>query len=245
MKVAESPPLETFRLSACRPAPLLQDGRFRVQRSHPGSRGLSGTMQVVLFGLAAVPRKVQCRRLATGGKFYQLDGAAAAKDLVPAAFGPLGVVVAGWTEDELETLVAPLLEDSFAGGDGSAAMVPVRVLDKADMKQTLQEVLESLQEMDSVLPRAGDEAVVARPMVIFSGWPPERMLAAVRQLRNHPQVQRSAMSAMAVPRAMGKQMKQLAISESVSKACADLRGDFGHARSPRYSIGSSASRGER
>eukprot|EP00435_Cladocopium_sp_Y103_P058318 s757_g20.t1 len=103
---------------------------------HPAaarSRGLSGTTQAVLFGLAAtVPRKVQCRRRATGvgGKFYQLDGAAAAKDLVPAAFGPLGVVVAGWTEDELETLVAPLLEDSFAGGDGSAAMVPVRVLDK-------------------------------------------------------------------------------------------------------------------
>jgi hypothetical protein len=33
MKVAESPPLQTFRLSACRPAPLLQAGFVSLERS--------------------------------------------------------------------------------------------------------------------------------------------------------------------------------------------------------------------
>eukprot|EP00434_Breviolum_minutum_P007456 symbB.v1.2.006578.t1/scaffold387.1/size215482/1 len=235
-------------------------------------------------------RRLSARQADEGGKFYQLGGNSASEDLVPAAFGPLGVVVGGWTDDELETLVAPLLEDTFAEGVlSNAVTVPVRVLDQADMDRTLEEVLESLPQMDSVLPGPGEEAPMAwamdrmilsiftggglcacckpemtnsdrtqramdlakrdqhskeqeirdkaasraaelcppqngvggptakvpkpdteaRPMVLFSGWPPEKMLSAVRRLRSHPQVRTPAMSAMAVPRAMGKKMKQL------------------------------------
>ncbi|CAK9095723.1 unnamed protein product [Durusdinium trenchii] len=88
----------------------------------------------------------------------------------------------------------------------AASTVPVRVLAKADMDCTLEEVLASLPEMDAVLPDHGSEAPVARPVCVFSGWPPEKMLMAVRRLR---QVEKPCMAAMAVPRAMQKKMKQL------------------------------------
>ncbi|CAK9095724.1 unnamed protein product [Durusdinium trenchii] len=151
--------------------------------------------------LATARRRVH--RQASEGKFYQLEGDASS-ELVPAGFGPLGVVVGGWSDEELETLVGPLLEDAFA--EGAASTVPVRVLAKADMDCTLEEVLASLPEMDAVLPDHGSEAPVARPVCVFSGWPPEKMLMAVRRLR---QVEKPCMAAMAVPRAMQKKMKQL------------------------------------
>ena len=40
--------------------------------------------------------------------------------------------------------------------------VPVRVLGKDDMDRSLQEVLDSLGDMDSVLPDLGQEADLAR-----------------------------------------------------------------------------------
>ncbi|CAK9095721.1 unnamed protein product [Durusdinium trenchii] len=131
--------------------------------------------------LATARRRVH--RQASEGKFYQLEGDASS-ELVPAGFGPLGVVVGGWSDEELETLVGPLLEDAFA--EGAASTVPVRVLAKADMDCTLEEVLASLPEMDAVLPDHGSEAPVARPVCVFSGWPPEKMLMAVRRLRQAP-----------------------------------------------------------
>eukprot|EP00913_Durusdinium_trenchii_P030097 g28202.t1 len=122
--------------------------------------------------LATARRRVH--RQASEGKFYQLEGDASS-ELVPAGFGPLGVVVGGWSDEELETLVGPLLEDGRptclatsesshqdAFAEGAASTVPVRVLAKADMDCTLEEVLASLPEMDAVLPDHGSEAPVVR-----------------------------------------------------------------------------------
>eukprot|EP00439_Symbiodinium_sp_Y106_P039061 s6044_g4.t1 len=58
------------------------------------------------------------------------------------------------------------------------------------------------------------------PVVLFSGWEPQRMINAVRQLRSLValrKVHREPMSAMVVPRAMPKKMSQLVD---------EIRGDF-------------------
>ena len=61
-------------------------------------------------------------------------------------------------------------------------------------------------------------AAKAQPVVVFSGWPPEEMLTAVRRLRQ----QASCMAAMAVPRAMPKKMKQL-LEEMLGEAMRSLK----------------------
>ncbi|CAJ1387976.1 unnamed protein product [Effrenium voratum] len=163
-------------------------------------------------GLLPLTRRL-VRRRAGEGKFYQLAGDASS-ELVPAAFGPPGVVVGGWTDTELEEFVGPLLEETAAEPG-----MPVRVLSEEDMDRSLEEVLSSLPEMDSVLPEMGAEARLARPVVLFSGWPPEPMLKAVRQLRGlaAQKALRESMSAMAVPRAMSKSLRQLV---------EEIKGDF-------------------
>ncbi|OLQ11387.1 hypothetical protein AK812_SmicGene4818 [Symbiodinium microadriaticum] len=166
------------------------------------------------------PRRGEESGQESTGKFYQLDGDASS-DAVPAGFGPRGAVVGGWSEDELEFVVAPLLEDALADNGGAGeAQVPVRVLGKADMERTLEEVLSTLHEMDAVLPELGDELQLENPVVLFSGWEPQRMINAVRQLRSLValrKVHREPMSAMVVPRAMPKKMSQLVD---------EIRGDF-------------------
>lgn len=153
-------------------------------------------------------------------KFYQLGGAAANPEVVPAGFGPFGVIVGGWTDDELEYVVGPTLEEAHRQRVASAAMsvdsdflfVPVRVLSQGDLDRPLGEVLETIQSMDGVMPELGDDARLKRPLLIFSGWLPEKMLDAVRKFRNMValrQVSNAPMAAMAVPRAVNKLVRQL------------------------------------
>mmetsp|Transcript_19288 Transcript_19288/g.60619 ORF Transcript_19288/g.60619 Transcript_19288/m.60619 type:complete len:80 (-) Transcript_19288:15-254(-) len=66
--------------------------------------------------------------------------------------------------------------------------------------------------MDAVMPAEGDDARVQRPLLFFSGWPPEKMISAVRRFRDLTTLRRlrkEPMAAMAVPRAVGKSMRQL------------------------------------
>ncbi|CAK0834368.1 unnamed protein product, partial [Prorocentrum cordatum] len=91
------------------------------------------------------------------GKFYQLGGDAANPEVVPAAFGPFGIIVGGWTDDELEYTVAPTLEDSA----GPGVHIPVRVLARKDVDLTLEEVLGSMDSMDAVMPDEGDDIVLS------------------------------------------------------------------------------------
>jgi len=143
------------------------------------------------------------------GKFYQLGGDEANPEVVPGGFGPFGVIVGGWSDDELEYLVGPSLEQAVGETPG-AAHVPIRVLARSDMNKPLGEVLDSIAGMDSVMPAEGDDARLSRPLLLFSGWPPERMIQAVRKFRNMValrQVEREPLAAMAVPRAVRKPMR--------------------------------------
>mmetsp|Transcript_33384 Transcript_33384/g.61242 ORF Transcript_33384/g.61242 Transcript_33384/m.61242 type:complete len:246 (-) Transcript_33384:85-822(-) len=153
----------------------------------------------------------------SSGKFYQLEGVDARPDLVQGGFGPLGVIVAGWSDDDLEYVVAPALANIWQGsvagnGDESSLIVPVRVLSQGDLEERLEGILESMDLMDSVMPEVGQDAKVERPFLLFSGWPPEIMMKAVNHFRNMVslrQVQTEPMMAMVVPRAMKKPLKQL------------------------------------
>mmetsp|Transcript_17361 Transcript_17361/g.54918 ORF Transcript_17361/g.54918 Transcript_17361/m.54918 type:complete len:124 (-) Transcript_17361:138-509(-) len=92
------------------------------------------------------------------------------------------------------------------------AHVPVRVLAQSDLDRSLAEVLETIHSMDAVMPEEGDDAQLPRPFLLFSGWPPDKMLYAVRKFRDMValrQVQQEPMAAMAVPRAVGKAVRQL------------------------------------
>jgi len=147
------------------------------------------------------------------GKFYQLGGAEADPKVVTPGLGPFGVIVGGWTDDELEFHVGPTLETAAgAAGIQVKLPVPVRVLAQSDLGRTLKELLPTIEEMDAVLPEEGDEARLRKPLLLFSGWDPESMLQAVRQFRSLValrQLKREPMAAMVVPRALGKSMWQL------------------------------------
>lgn len=161
------------------------------------------------------------------GKFYQLGGETSNADVVPAErFGPFGVVVGGWTEDELEYVVAPALEEAaFPAGEESteqvsAAQVPIRVLAREDLGRPLEEVLDTIQSMDAVLPDEGEDAALEQPLLLFSGWDPEKMLTSVRRFRSMValrQLRKEPVAAMVVPRAMRKPVRQLV---------AEIEGDF-------------------
>jgi len=147
----------------------------------------------------------------TVGKFYQLGGEEANSDIVPTSrFGPFGVIVGGWTDDDLEYVVAPALEEAATDdSDAAPVPVPIRVLAKADLQKPLKDILENLQAMDAVMPEEGDDAQLTRPLLLFSGWDPERMIAAVKKLRGLVALRRlktEPMAAMAVPRAMEKKL---------------------------------------
>lgn len=85
-------------------------------------------------------------------------------------------------------------------GQSLSGTCPIRVLSKVDLQRRLEEVLENLQEMDSVLPELGQDVELAQPLILFSGWAPDVMLETVRQLRAMDglhQAERELMAAMA------------------------------------------------
>merc|ERR1712138_251485 len=64
---------------------------------------------------------------------------------------PLGVLLAGFGEDELEA-IAMSIEEVFSGPDGAITHVPIVPLAAGDTRVRLRDVLATLAERDSVLP---------------------------------------------------------------------------------------------
>jgi len=162
-------------------------------------------------------RPAVTRSATEAGKFVQFGGDNADEAVVPTAFGPFGVVVAGWSEDELEFAVGPTLDEAALPTE---AVVPVRVLGESDLDKTLGDVLSTMQAMDAVMPQEGDDARLARPLLLFSGWQSEAMLGVVRKFRSLFALRRIAVEplmAVAVPRAIRKPMRQLV---------EEIQGDF-------------------
>ena len=138
------------------------------------------------------------------GKFYRHS------ELQPGC-GPLGVLVAGLGEDELEAL-AVTIEQVYQDAEGQPiAHVPIAVIEQADLRKPLRDVLALVKKRDSELP-----ALPARPrvpLVMLSGFSSVGTSAAVRALgslgltggtdRTRP------MFAVAVPRALDKPLSVL------------------------------------
>eukprot|EP00929_Paragymnodinium_shiwhaense_P091786 TRINITY_DN51690_c0_g1_i1.p1 TRINITY_DN51690_c0_g1~~TRINITY_DN51690_c0_g1_i1.p1 ORF type:complete len:260 (+),score=55.18 TRINITY_DN51690_c0_g1_i1:109-888(+) len=199
---------------------IIAGGLFIAAPLQLATRHIGGRRQRCRGRRSCVQRRSEA---GTGaGKFVQLDGPNADADVVPPQFGAFGVIVGGWTDDELEYIVGPTLEELSIARAASAQkqsgeaqeefMTPVRVLAQSDLDKTLEEILSNLKEMDAVMPDDGDDARLERPLLLFSGWGSEATLEAVRKFRNMVALRRitkEPMAAMAVPRAMKKKMSRL------------------------------------
>lgn len=137
---------------------------------------------------------------AEGAKFVQFGES----EVVPAAFGPLGCLVAGLGEDELG--VVGDVVDSFPQ-DGH---VPIVVLSQTDMKEPLRKALVGLAERDCIIPAV--PAQVASPLVLFSGLGQQALqgiVAMLVQARNAGSIPKDVAFAVAVPRAVDKTLAQI------------------------------------
>jgi len=153
------------------------------------------------------------------GKFVRqgrLDG------LGQKAFGPMGLVVGGFGEDELEVLAETV--DGFLWTElcGPPPVVPIAVLTKEDLAQetTLSSVLTELKERDGVLPDAQPD--LKTPLVLFSGFLPLQVSGLSKAIVGSgirggmPGKEVPPMCAIAVPNAMDKTLLQL---------CDEIEGD--------------------
>lgn len=130
-------------------------------------------------------------------------------DLQPGC-APLGVVVAGLVEDELEE-VAACIEGVWQGAAGEPlSHVPIAVLAESDLRLRLRDILADLPARDSVLP---DRPASARvPLILLSGFNTVQASATVRavralELRGEDATQ--LMFAVAVPKALSKTLRVL------------------------------------
>lgn len=101
---------------------------------------------------------------------------------------PLGVVIAGLGEDELEAL-ADAIDGVFEGPEGSMSAVsiagsmsavPIAVLDQSDLRLKLRDVLATLPDRNFVLPDRPAQPRV--PLVLLSGFSTVATSAAVRAI---------------------------------------------------------------
>ena len=143
---------------------------------------------------------------------------------------PLGVLCAGLSDDELETL-ALAVEGVWTGADGDEAAdprhVPIVVLEEADMRRRLRDVLAELDERDSVLPTRALK--IRNPLVVFSGLNSVELSATLRTVSPALRAQRppdapSTMFATAVPRSLDKRLDVL---------CEEIEGDHAAAEANR------------
>lgn len=137
------------------------------------------------------------------GKFVQYGQSEA----VPAAFGPLGCLAAGLSEDELG-LLGDVID---ARPEQAGGRVPIVVLSQADFRQPLRRALEGdLAERDCILPAA--PAQVASPLILFSGLEQRTLQAIVRvlvQARAAGSLPQSVAFAVAVPAALDKPIARI------------------------------------
>eukprot|EP00591_Stephanopyxis_turris_P002703 CAMPEP_0195520416 /NCGR_PEP_ID=MMETSP0794_2-20130614/16802_1 /TAXON_ID=515487 /ORGANISM="Stephanopyxis turris, Strain CCMP 815" /LENGTH=199 /DNA_ID=CAMNT_0040649763 /DNA_START=144 /DNA_END=743 /DNA_ORIENTATION=- len=149
------------------------------------------------------------------GKFLELG-----QDITK-AYGPLGIVTAGYEEESLDRIVSAC-EAALTPPDSISPYFPVAILGKSDLKQTFKEVLSQLMERDCLLPEDGDELVLVSsdgranssylryPLVLFSGFEVPQLQQALRYIESmEKELPAQPMCAMAVPNAMDKQMSQL------------------------------------
>jgi len=145
-------------------------------------------------------RDVYTPALTGDDKFVQPGG-----KLVPESFGPRAVLTAGYDEKWLELLQNAL--DALEGGsEAGSSAVPVVVLGASDGKTILEDILEVRCERDHILPAT--PLHLRRPFVLFSGFDMTSIRKAVSGLVAQG-AERPAI-AMAVPRAMGKEIATLA-----------------------------------
>jgi hypothetical protein len=123
---------------------------------------------------------------------------------------PLGLVVAGFDEDQLETL-ASTVEGVLEDPDGGTAHVPIVVLDSTDLRLRLRDVLSDVSARDSVLPDRPAQPRI--PLVLLSGFSPVAVSATVRALRalslQGGSGRQRPMFAAAVPNALNKPLSVL------------------------------------
>ena len=122
---------------------------------------------------------------------------------------PLGVLLAGFNEDQLE-VVAEAIENVFDGPDGPTKHVPIVPLAHEDLGAgvRLRDVLATLAERDSVLP---DNAMRLRaPLVMLSGFNTVQTSAAVRAVGALGLFEKARpMFAAVVPNALDKSLRIL------------------------------------
>lgn len=127
-------------------------------------------------------------------------------DIPPGEDAPLGVLVAGFSDDALEVL-AEAVEAVWTGPDGVPySDVPIAVLAKSDLRLRLRDILATLPARDSVIPEQPSTPAV--PLVLLSGFSSVQTSATVRalqrlDLRGGVELQRP-MFAVAVPNALDK-----------------------------------------
>ena len=131
---------------------------------------------------------------------------------------PLGLVIAGLGEEELEALAATI-EDLFSAPgvdiDVSPApmqQVPMCVLAQGDLRLRLRDILSNVKERDSVIPNQPVKPQV--PLILFSGFNTVQTSAAVKairalDLRGGRANKEQPMLAVAVPNALDKTLRML------------------------------------
>lgn len=133
---------------------------------------------------------------------------------------PLGVLCAGFDEEQLEA-IAQCVEGVWRGPDGDLAEVPIAVLSQDDFKRgvRLRDVLAQMKERDSELPPR--PALPRIPLILLSGFSAVQTSATVRAIGSlglragaPPGVR--PMFAAAVPNALDKTLRAL---------CDEIEGD--------------------
>ncbi len=93
------------------------------------------------------------------GKFLRLGTE------ISKSFGPLGLIIAGYNEEEYLDLIIDAFERTLPLG----RTVAVAILGKSDLKKTFQQVLSELQERDCILPADGDQISLLREQQLHKG----------------------------------------------------------------------------
>ena len=125
---------------------------------------------------------------------------------------PLGVVCAGFSEDDLE-MIAATVEEVYVDAEGAATQhVPIVVLGRGDLRLKLRDVLAQLQARDSELP--DQQASLRAPLILLSGFSTVATSATVRALRSiglrgGSDGSRRPMFAVVVPNALDKPLTVL------------------------------------
>ena len=94
------------------------------------------------------------------GKFLQLGSE------ITKPFGPLGLIVAGYNQEEYLDLIIDACERTL----NSKQTLPVAILGKSDLSKTFLDITSELDSRDCTLPADGDELNLRYPLLLYSGF---------------------------------------------------------------------------